>query len=542
MTTGPPARTGTPGGDGYNSSSSTGSRPSRVQMEEATAVALYIRDSYMFTRSEHDQWILRNVFRPISDLGASMSVIDSSGRAKDLTSIAFETICKCLDGLCRPFSIEKTHGGSHDIYPELHITIFADIGTTYFRSGQYPRASHFAKRHPMRVLIQDVLLTRDNLMAVAERLYDAINAFEHDFVVQREKDTEASATIAYLPGGLFGGEGTESPASGDTAQGEGEGDGDEGKIVEEGVFRLLEEALFCLDQLPKDAVPVLILVTDGVITDASTSLPISQRTLWKITKQNVIFTALQTGSGNGFTPSVNYGHVPDNEFLRWLAVATEGKVVYSSDCRYLEADANQPVPREALPPNFYHVQFLFRERAYGKVTTDGMYRAVHDAGGERRVDVTRVRRINRKGQVENADYDDDGVSGGGNGELEGEVRYPWEPTSRTPFLAEIVCGYREYYLGCPLSLVVEGRLCEGYTLKSILLTERKERGRPDKVELVFGLAWIPNVTVCYTVRGNWIDRGKSVLEGGVVGSVGGKGVKVDLGVVADHAFAAAFVN
>ncbi|KAI8592266.1 hypothetical protein BDZ88DRAFT_311342 [Geranomyces variabilis] len=49
----------------------------------------------------------------VVDKSPSLSVVDdSSGKAKALGSVAFETLCKCLDGLCRPFSVPSSlaHG------------------------------------------------------------------------------------------------------------------------------------------------------------------------------------------------------------------------------------------------------------------------------------------------------------------------------------------------------------------------------------------------------------------------------------------------
>ncbi|KAJ3035807.1 hypothetical protein HDV00_003388 [Rhizophlyctis rosea] len=444
-----------------------------------------------------------------------MSVIDLSGRAKVLNSIAFETVCKCLDGLCRPFSIDKTtHGGSFDIYPELYITIIADCGTTYFRSGQYPRAANYSKTFPMRVLLQDVVLTRDNLMAVAERLYDAINAYEDEFVVQRQKDTEAAAAIAYLPPNITPDERTSGSYHMADSQ----------DPAKEGIFRTINHGLLALDQLPKDALPVMVLVTDGVVSDASTADPLAHSVFCRMVKNHVIFTVLQTGSTNGFTPTVNYGHVPDNEFLRFIASATYGKILYSSDCKYLEADASQPVPTEALPPNFYHRQLLFRERSFVKVNSEALYRLTHDGGIQRPVDIPRVKLLNT------------GAEGGFAEFGAGEVRFPWEPNSRPPVVAEILCGYREYTVSTPVQHIVSARLNEGFSLRSINLSRRPNR--PDKVEIILSLPWLTNVTIFYTIKTTWVDKSREILSGAAPGKV----PRVELNVLANHGFAIFFIN
>ncbi|RKO90864.1 hypothetical protein BDK51DRAFT_50233 [Blyttiomyces helicus] len=308
------------------------------------------------------------------DLSVSMSRVDVTAKAKVIISMAFETLCKCLDGMCRPFSVDRSlREDSYDvgaITPELYITILAECGSTVFRSEQNRLASGFAQTFPMRVLMQEVRLTRDNINLVAERLYDALNAYENDLVAERQKDPvfEFDATVGsdYLSVPPVPEQVPNTPEQSGFASGDDQSrpTASAANLAASGVSRTLEYGLFALGLLPQDSIPAMVLITDGI----STANDIGSRDICRrIARDNIIMTIIQVGSAQGFTPSVNFGHVPDNELLRLLSLASFGKFLYSSDCRYLETETDVDVaPSTPPPPNFYHRVLLIRESSFAK--------------------------------------------------------------------------------------------------------------------------------------------------------------------------------
>ncbi len=102
--------------------------------------------------------------------------------------------------------------------------------------------------------------------------------------------------------------------------------------------------------------------------------------------------------------------MPDNEFVRFLAMATFGKFLYAADCKYLESQTND------AGPNFYHWQLLLREISLSKPVVENMWRSVHGGNTERPVDLPRPKLMNI--QPEHVVADD--------------TRFPWDQQSKPP--------------------------------------------------------------------------------------------------------------
>ncbi|KAJ3297928.1 KICSTOR complex protein szt2 [Borealophlyctis nickersoniae] len=424
----------------------------------------------------------------------------------------------CLDRFTLMKPCMERHMMYLFVHPELYVTVIGECGSTYFRSGQNPKASRFARTRSVRVLLQEIVLTRGNLMAVAERLYDALNAYEDDFVTQRKRDDVFAA--AYPPTAAASGDEESSSDLVDSSTTQ--PSKPESDAPEHNIFRTIDYALLALDLLPKDCLPVMVLITDGVTSDAGTGEQLGQSVLRRIVRDNVIFSAIQVGSTRGFDPGVNYGHVPDNELLRFVAVSSLGRILYSSDCKYLDADASQPPTEEIQPPNFYHRQLLFRDRHFAKELAENRFRLVHTSGVERPIDIPRARLINTGVGIHEVSKE--------------ELRYPWVPHSRPPLVAEILCGYRDYAVTIPIQHLVFARLQEGFALKTIHVTHKT--GRPSKVEVILAKSWLPNVTIHYTIKTVWVDKGKHFLAA----EASNKHPRIELNILAHHSFAILFIN
>ncbi|RKO90863.1 hypothetical protein BDK51DRAFT_33697, partial [Blyttiomyces helicus] len=92
-----------------------------------------------------------------------------------------------------------------------------------------------------------------------------------------------------------------------------------------------------------------------------------------------------------------------------------------------------------------------------------------------------------------------------------EIRFPWDPTSKPPLVAEILCGYRDYTVNTDLQHLVAARLREGFALRSVHVTHRT--GGPDKVEVILAMPWLLNVTIQYTIKTSWTTTDRPLLVG-----------------------------
>ncbi|KAH6561119.1 hypothetical protein BASA60_000853 [Batrachochytrium salamandrivorans] len=125
------------------------------------------------------------------DASPSMSVIDTAGRPKVLLSTAFDTICKCFDGLVRPFSIMQPWTGLRTlIEPELIVSVIVDAGN----AGHSSISAN--EDLPLRVILHEVKVTTQNLMSIAEKLYDAIISFENVLLMRGQRKSKDPVKLA----------------------------------------------------------------------------------------------------------------------------------------------------------------------------------------------------------------------------------------------------------------------------------------------------------------------------------------------------------
>ncbi|KAI8805822.1 hypothetical protein BJ742DRAFT_396109 [Cladochytrium replicatum] len=412
----------------------------------------------------------------IIDLSTSMSTVDSTGRAKVLFSAAFETVCKILDGISRKFTLPNSSKPT-TVDPELHVTVIAECGSTSFFRGSNIEASKFTQKFPMRVIFQDVVVNQDNFAFVIEKLYDGLTKYENELVATRRHDKSVSISPSQSEPIIHSSIGNPSDLLTDEPV----------QLIKShnsagSTYDSLEYALLALDLLPKDTMPALVLVTDGVSAGTGSGETKYRGLCMKIATMNVTLTVVQIGSSDGFVPYANYGHVPDNEFLRFIAVATFGTFLYADDCKYLEDESEESNLKANNPPNFYHIHFLFREKLISKNLIQQM-QLVHSGSHERHVDLPRARLVvanpaNVFGCIE-------------------EDNFPWLPTSKPPILDKVLCQAREPNLPVTsLNSLATARLLDGFTLSSIFVD--RIPGAPDRIEIVFSLEWLHNVTIEYT--------------------------------------------
>ncbi|KAJ3236516.1 KICSTOR complex protein szt2 [Chytriomyces hyalinus] len=441
----------------------------------------------------------------VVDVSASMRVVDSSeeGLNRILVPLCFETLCNCLDGMSRPFSITNSWTGqTTEIFPEVYVTVLAKAGASMgYRPDLSPRAHAYISRHPVHVLLQDVQVTHLNLLIVAESLYMSLNAYENEMIELRHMDDRHGMHLQSE---------THDPSAPPTHQPQhsdplhhSNHDSSKNPVLAAGPqkannepppLNTLEHGLLALRLLPADCSPVLIALTDGVSMSLMKGEFVYRDVCRRLSRDAVQVSIIQVGSNRGFYPSVNFGYVPDNEALRFIAFATFGKLLYASDCKYLDPIFNEDnqyptpltanVPTSATssdsfssipasynpPPNFYHRHLIMRDVHLAKQKSDApKFQERHVVGPPRPVDTPRVRRINT--DIFTASSEETS----GSAELDfislqrtREARFPWNAASAPPIVAEILCGYSDYNVeASDLGILINARLLEGFSLKSI---------------------------------------------------------------------------
>ncbi|KAJ3333523.1 KICSTOR complex protein szt2, partial [Blyttiomyces sp. JEL0837] len=469
----------------------------------------------------------------VVDVSASMRIVDAyRGKSRVLVSYIFELLCNCLDGISRRFTIHNSlTGHDQEIEPEVFATVLAEVQLSGFTKEQNPRALDFTSKYPIHVLLQDVQITSDNIFAVAERLADALNDYETDLIYLRQTDDTSvfSGKLKADPSAikLVAGSAAASQVSFASAA--------SFDISRAPTMAMEQAALNCLDYgylalklLPQDCQPVLILLIDGVTSCIRSGDFIYRDISRKLTRDGVLFTVIQAGSGDGFTPSVNFGHVADNEALRFLALVNSGKLIYGSDCHYLDlkthgsAGSNQGDSKYPRVLNFYQKNLMMRITSLDKGSNPNPYRSINP-GAERSVDLPRSRLLNPNVHTPLEITPE-------------ELKFPWDPKSQPPMSAEILCGYRDYSATTSIQFLIYSRLVEGFSLRSIQVS-RKPGAKLGKTEVTLYRPWLPNVTILYTIKTRW-STFKS-LEQSLEEA---KSARIEINILANHAFAILFVN
>ena len=439
----------------------------------------------------------------VLDVSPSMSVVD---RTKVILTIAFETICKCLHGLTQQFEI-----GARLITPQLHLSIIAD-------------ASGFAgsldsQIVPMATLIHDIAVTTTNLVVVAEYIYDAIIDFENRLLQQGLR--KASVFTALDSGGT-----TPELLSSPTVN----------RQSQRTIWNSFETALCCLNTLPQNLFPSILFITDGVSFDSRSMQASTREICSRIACDNVNVNIVQIGSSEGFSPDVNLGHVPNTEFLRFVASALYGNFFYASDCPYMDypsEELNVGNASASTLPNFYHQMFLMREKSLEKLAPNQDPATKFSVLGNidpRNVDIPRVHIINNNiPAAEDVTFE--------------ETDFPWCYSSKPPVTAEILCGFRDYVMpDVSLMDVLSVRIQQGFRLDSFYISHKPGRSSK-KIEIILALHWMQHVTIQYTIKFSWpVVSADGVAEPVGMHTVSNKPLKIELNILAHHSFAVVFIN
>ncbi|KAF9297079.1 KICSTOR complex protein szt2 [Linnemannia elongata] len=431
----------------------------------------------------------RSVF--MVDVSSSVLTVDSGG-TKIVMGQVMDTLTKCLTGLSERFSCP---GMKQDfVQSEIHITVIAEC--SQFASNLHT-GEILANFPTMKVLLQDVVLTESNIHSVLKVLRIQLAKFQAKLSRFRGELRRTRETLGYSLAveEAVDDVNTELDLEDDISQRKSWGVGLSGANLS----YTLTAGLFALGLMPTSASPSLVVVTDGVV---KSNLLHGSTILRRLMELDVSCSIIQLGSRDDAIPSCNWGFIQDTEALRFVADATLGKFMYSQDCISTDTlKANQNPPAGRMAPNMYHRAFLIRELCLLKP---------------------------RPGLD---DFEDKDESPGYS-----LANFPWDPKSIPEPIKMMQTACKDYHLNIPVELLVAARIRQGFRIKGVSIGPDRDRGSSERYMITMTLAWLPNVTVQYRLKGqvsgdnnhSYFSRFESPM--------------VEIDIIAYQAFAIHFLN
>lgn len=261
---------------------------------------------------------------------------------------------------------------------------------------------------------------------------------------------------------------------------------------------LLHAGLFALGLLPSSARPGFVLITDGVIKSNVQDEAIIRH----MRREDVNCSVLLLGTSNGFSPGCNFGLVPDNEILRFLASATLGHFMFSEQCQDLDQTESSNASEfdgsgfdnQIRPPNMYHRMFLIRDICLG--------------------------RPRQESQLIPHEENTDAQKG---------MNFPWDPRSLPVPVENHLIKYQEYSLPPDFSHIIAARVRQGFNLLSLAVEDHSTKSgefslRKERIQLVLSQQWQPNITVEYRIRASWYPAYIAQVETAGLTGAGSLGV------------------
>ena len=118
-----------------------------------------------------------------------------------------------------------------------------------------------------------------------------------------------------------------------------------------------------------------------------------------------------------------------------------------------------------------------------------------------------------------------------------ELAFPWRVDSKSPIVSEILCSYRQYQLvGIPIGRIFQSRINDGFVLKRMKQLQGKSQ---TKLEIIFSLAFGPHIEILYTLKFSILAHQQPTRLHDFVPE---KVIRVDINILAHHAFALLFIN
>ncbi|KAF8937365.1 KICSTOR complex protein szt2 [Dissophora ornata] len=507
----------------------------QLPMEDAKSIAISIENQEMMSRSDLEMSLLRNLFAPVKSLESKVSnrkhrigwhwVVDmrreelfvpqtrvfyvskqyrtvfmvdvsssvltvDSGGSKIVMGQVMETLTKCLAGLSERFSCP---GMEEDfVQSEIHITVVAEC--SQFASNLHT-GEMLANFPTMKVLLQDVVLTETNLHNVLKVLRVQLAKFQARLSKFRGELRRTRDKLGYSLAveDSMADVNTELDVEDDISQRKSWGVGLSGANLS----YTLTAGLFALGMMSTSASPSLVVITDGVV---KSNLLHGSTILRRLMELDVSCSIVQLGNHNEAVPGCNWGFIQDTEALRFVAEATLGKFMYSQDC--ISTDKGRGPNTNRVAPNMYHRAFLIRELCLLKP---------------------------RPGLDDIDDREDTAGYTLAN--------FPWDPKSQPEPVKMMQTSCKEYHINIPVVKLVAARIRQGFRIKGVFIAPDRERPSLERYMITMTLAWLPNITIQYKLKGHVSKENCSSNFFSRFDSP-----KIDIDIIAYQAFALYFLN
>ncbi|CAG8556473.1 3737_t:CDS:10, partial [Funneliformis mosseae] len=434
------------------------------------------------------------------DVTSSLATIDCSGAKNTIMSKVMQITHRCLEGLVQPFIIQDLDKDrALQFEPEISVTIIAECSNFASNANLIPMLAEFPT---MRVLIQGVVVNRNNIFDILDNLHSEFIRFQHEVAEFRQKLRRNKFPVAYVM----------DVTGPKTDLLEHELGSNTSYLDEKNLWRLgssggnlaysLNAGLLAINLLPKEGSPALMVITDGVVKSNLAQMSPDDDIIQMLCKESIKCNIIQVGPLEGGNPGCNFGFLPDNEILQFVATATSGKFLYSEDCpnvRNVKSSKFHLSREDLVPPNFYHINLLMKETYFTK----------------------------RKGHTS---YSNNTVNSG-----ERTYNFPWDPDPRSlpPAVEAMSTRYREYSLSIDVMQLIFARIRNGFNIESVILVGRNTN-KAEKVHITMSRLWLPNVIIQYKIKASWM--------GEVNGFSRLKSPRIEINVVADTVLAIYLLN
>lgn len=252
----------------------------------------------------------------VLDASPSLALIDS-GLCKVLFEALFESVMKCLTAMVQTLMLPCGKN--------LDLGIFVSVVT------------QDASSSPVKFLLQAQLVNRDNLAEVLLSLKKSLQDLEHGWAksTSRLEQERRLTRKAEKKKGQLGRAGIEEKGSRGTGVSR---DLQDRTSID--LRSLLQNGMFALARMPDSACPLMILVTDGVL-----SLPeksgggYDDGMLSQLIQQDISVSVLQITSST-FRNDFHFGYVPDSDMMKFLSRYTGGMFCDLEELPYLLTGEN----------------------------------------------------------------------------------------------------------------------------------------------------------------------------------------------------------
>ncbi|KAJ2120719.1 hypothetical protein IW147_004858 [Coemansia sp. RSA 720] len=438
-------------------------------------------------------WTMNDGYNVVFIIDMSQSMYSLDPNTNDIhIQTALETLEKCLMGMIQPFTVQSALGlPDYPVKPHICASV---VGYCSRPPGSYP-AERGRKKLPFcRTLAHAHMVTIEGIPEFMKTIRNFMYNYEceiHDMLgsfpppmppIPLDLADGAEDTHAQLPLGgdsskrrdysdrksmPFESAESRKPVAGDTFTFKYDPDAP--------LLHTLQIADYFLKVMPEVCSPAFVYLTDGVMR-SNFAISKAQTVTSSLARRNTQCTFVQVGSSGGFTPETTLGFVGDSELLLYLAASLDGSFVYASDC-----------PDTVLPyrANFYHQVMLVKETRLARTAARHRY-DLTTFGGRRPGDMPRERLDTKKeGWLQSAANRDTG--------------FPWCAECKPPVVDTVTAGYSDYLIPININMLVEARMSEGFTIRSIQVHKLDREGLSERVSIKLELVWHPNITIIYRI-------------------------------------------